>query len=259
MRSILCPADTSPEFDSRLETALALARCTGGHVTVQIATPLAQIAAWEPFGGAALSAAAFTQLRDDDEKLAGELSARLGHQDVAFDVTISSFARVDALSSASRLADVVVTSIADPALEEVALTVRPPVLAIPAGQPMTVFDGPVLVAWDGGHEAANALRAAMPLLRRASQVHVLTVREKDGGFPPTEALRYLSRHDVHAELHDAVATGPISETIAATAANFEAGLVVMGVFGHSRLREMLLGGVSRDLLKRSRVPLLLAH
>lgn len=259
MRSILCPADATPEFDSRLETALALARCTGGHVTAQIATPLAQIAAWEPFGGAALSAAAITQIRDDDEKLAGQLNTRLGHQDVPFDVVISDFARVDALSSASRLADLVVMSVGDPAIDEVALTVRPPVLAVPAGQPMTVFDGAVLVAWDGGHEAANALRAALPLLRMASRVHVLTVREKEGGFPPTEALRYLSRHDVHAELHDALATGPISETIAATAANFEVGLVVMGVFGHSRLREMLLGGVSRDLLERSRVPLLLAH
>jgi len=259
MRSILCPADTTAEFDCRLESALALARVMNGHVTLQIATPLAQIAAWEPFGGAALSAAAITQVRDEDEALARRLKERLTPQDVPFDVTISDSPRIDALASASRFADVTVMTVGDPALDEVALSVRGPVLAVPAHRPDTTFAAPVLVAWDGGHEAANALRAALPLLRLSSQVHVLTVREKDSDFPPTQALRYLSRHDVHAELHEAEPTGPISETIAATAANIGACLIVMGVYGHSRLREMLLGGVSRDLLERSRIPLLLAH
>lgn len=259
MRSILCPADSADSFDCRLETALALARTTGGHLTLQIATPLAQIAAWEPFGGAALSAAAIAQARDDDDKLAASLNARLAPQDVPFDVQQADEGRIDALASASRLADVTVMSIADPALEEVALTVRCPVLAVPGDRPMTDFTGPALVAWDGGHESANALRAALPLLRLARPVHVLTVREKASDFPPTEALRYLSRHEVHAELHEVPANGPISATIAETAQRLGAGLIVMGVFGHSRLRELLLGGVSRELLERSKVPLLLAH
>jgi nucleotide-binding universal stress UspA family protein len=259
MRSILCPADSSEAFDCRFETALALARTTSGHLTLQIATPLAQIAAWEPFGGAALSAAAIAQARDDDEKLARSLAARLAHQDVAFDVQQADEGRIDALASSSRLADVTVMSIADPALEEVALTVRCPVLAVPGDKPMADFSGPVVVAWDGGHESANALRAALPLLRLARPVHVVTVREKATDFPPTEALRYLSRHDVHAELHELPREGAISATITGTAHRLGAGLIVMGVFGHSRLRELLLGGVSRELLDHSKVPLLLAH
>lgn len=259
MRSILCPADSSKAFPCRLETALALARVTGGHLTLQIATPLAQIAAWEPFGGAALSAAAITQARDDDETLARMLAEKLTPQDVSFDIRIADEARIDAMASASRLADVVVMSIADPALEEVALTVRCPVLAVPGEKPASDFGGPVVIAWDGGHESANALRAALPLLRLARPVHVVTVREKSGDFPPTEALKYLSRHGVHAELHELERSGPISETIAEKAGQLGAGMIVMGVFGHSRLREMLLGGVSRDLLDRSQIPLLLAH
>ena len=259
MRSILGPADTSKSFPCRLETALELARTMSGHLTLQIATPIAQIAAWEPFGGAVISATAITQARDDDEKLASQLATQLSSQDVAFNVEVADDARAFALSSASRLADIVVMSMADPSLEDVALTVRCPVLAVPGDKPFTAFDGTVLVAWDGGPEAANALRAAVPLLHKARAVHVVTVREKQSDFPATDALAYLSRHEVHAELHEVTASGAVAEAIAATAREVGANLIVMGVFGHSRLRELLLGGVSRDLLDQSEIPLLLAH
>ena len=259
MRSILCPADSSKSFPCRLETALSLARVMRGHLTLQIATPIAQIAAWEPFGGAVISATAISQARDDDEKLAKTLATQLGSQDVPFSVELVDDARAFALASASRFADVIVMSIADPALEDVALTVRCPVLALPGDKPLANFAGPVLVAWDGGPEAAAALRAALPLLRIAGQIHVVTVREKQSDFPATDALSYLSRHEVHAELHEVVASGSIADAIVETAKRLGAQMIVMGVFGHSRLRELLMGGVSRDLLDKSEVPLLLAH
>ena len=259
MRSILCPADSSNSFTCRLETALALGRALRGHVTLQIATPIAQIAAWEPFGGAVISATAITQARDEDEKLAKALAVQLGSQDVPFDIEMADDARTFALSSGSRLADVIVMSMADPALEEVALAVRCPILAVPGNQPLANFGGPILVAWDGGAEAANALRAALPLLRMASQVHVVTVFEKESDFPATDALSYLSRHDVHAELHEVAASGSVSDAISQTAERLGVGLVVMGLFGRSRLRELLLGGVSRDMLDGSKIPLLIAH
>ncbi|MCW1383090.1 universal stress protein [Novosphingobium sp. KCTC 2891] len=259
MRSILCPADSAATLDDRVETALALARAKSGHVTFQIATPFAQMALWEPFGGAALSAAAINEVRTQDEKLAAELNARLGRQDVAFDVTVIDEGRIEGLAAASRFADLIVASLDDPALEEVGLEVRCPVLAVPRGTPLLRFDVPVLVAWDGGYEAANALRASLPFLRMASAVHLLTVREKSEDFPASEAASYLSRHDIHAEVHEAEPNGTIAFTIEETARRLGAGLVVMGLFGKSRLRELLLGGVSRSLLDRSLVPLLLAH
>ena len=259
MRSILCPADHSATSDCRVETALALARATNGHVSLQIAAPIAQITSWEPFGGAAISAAAIMQARDADDALAAGLEARLASQDVPFNVAVANYGRIEALASESRLADVIVMSIADPALEETALTVRCPVLAVSGTRPLSDFAAPILAAWDGSAQAANALRAALPLLRLASAVHVVTVREKQSDFPPTDALCYLSRHGIHAELHDVAPAGTISQTIAATARGLGAGLIVMGIYGHSRLRELLLGGVSRDLLKNSEVPLLLAH
>ena len=255
MRSILCPADSSKSFPCRLETAMALARVMRGHLTLQIATPIAQIATWEPFGGAVISATAISQAREDDEKLAKSLESQLGSQDIQ----LADNTRALALSGASRLADIVVMSMADPTLEDVALAVHCPVLAVPGDKPLNTFDGTVLVAWDGGPEAANALRASLPLLKSAGQIHVVTVREKQTDFPATEALSYLSRHGIHADLHDVTPTGSVSDAISATAREVGANLIVMGVFGRSRLRELLLGGVSRDLLDRSEIPLLLSH
>jgi len=259
MRSILCPVDTSNTLDDRVETALALARAVDGHVTFQIATPFAELALWEPFGGAALSAEAINQVRAADERLASDLDARLAPQDVKFDVVIVDEGRIEGVATASRFTDLVVTSLEDPTLEEIGLGVRVPVLAVPRGTPLLTFDAPVVVAWDGGHEGAAALRAALPLLRLAGSVHLLTVREKSDDYPAAEAASYLSRHGIHAECHEVEPVDSVATTITGFARQIGAGLIVMGLFGKSRLRELLLGGVSRALLDGSVVPLFLMH
>ncbi|WP_068077455.1 universal stress protein [Novosphingobium lentum] len=261
MRSIVCSADHQAAFDDRLETALALARATRGHLSLLIATPMSQLMTWEPFGGPALSAEAIRVAREDDDALAVRVKERLVHQDVPFDITTADMDRVEALGDAARLADVIVMGIDDVALKEVAIGVRCPVLAVPRGKPLLAFDGTVLIAWNGSREAANAMRAALPLLKLAAAVHVLAVGEDGLESDPGEALRYLSRHDIHAELHNAQigAGGTVAGVIAQTAATLDCGLVVMGVYGHSRLRELLLGGVSRTLLGQSDRALLLAH
>jgi nucleotide-binding universal stress UspA family protein len=259
MRSILCPVDNSVTLNDRVETALALARVTRGHVTFQIATPFADLALWEPFGGAALSAEAINQVRLGDEKLASDLDARLAPQDVPFDVVVVDDGRIEGVAAASRYTDLVVTSLEDPSLEEIGLGIRAPVLALPKGVPMLAFDRPVVIAWDGGHEAAAAMRASLDLLHLASAVHILSVQEKAEDYPGAEAASYLSRHGIHAECHVVQRDGSVSATIAGFAREKDAGLIVMGLFGKSRLRELLLGGVSRALLDRSELPLLLAH
>ncbi|MEI6642712.1 MAG: universal stress protein [Novosphingobium sp.] len=259
MRSILCPADSADTLDDRVETALALARVMRGHVSVQIATPFAQMALWEPFGGAALSAEVINEVRAADEQLGKDLDVRLTGQDVPFDIVLIDQGRVEGVAAAARFTDCIVASLDDPALEEVALGSRCPVLALPKGAPLLTFDKPVLLAWDGGHEAAAAMRAALPLLALASAVHILMVREHEDSFPARDAACYLSRHDIHAEVHEVARHGSISRMIADKAHELGAGLIVMGLFGKSRLRELLLGGVSRELLDTSVVPLLLAH
>ncbi|CAM4209471.1 UspA domain-containing protein [Novosphingobium lubricantis] len=259
MRSILCPIDISQSLDDRIETALALARTTGGHVCFQIATPFASMAVWEPFGGTSVSAVAIEEVRESNARLAKDLDARLAPQDVPYDVELRDQERIAAAAAGARFADVVVGSLNDPMIVETVLGLRCPVLAVPHGVPMLRFDQPALVAWDGGHEAANALRASLPLLHMAGEVHLLTVREKESSFPAADAARYLSRHGIHAVAHEAERNGTVAFTVEETARNLGAGLIVMGLYGHSRLRELLVGGVSREMLERATVPLLLAH
>jgi len=116
-------------------------------------------------------------------------------------------------------------------------------------------------ARDGGGEAARAMKAAVPLLAQAADVRVLTVAsDKADGFPPTEALRYLSRHGIKAELTELARGNSVEETLAAEVARVGAELLVMGAYSHSRLREFLFGGVTRFFLDElTAPPLLIAH
>ncbi|MFC4293686.1 universal stress protein [Novosphingobium tardum] len=259
MRSILVPADPRPSRDERIESALTVARATNGHVTVQVDVPITRYVSTDAFGGAALMREALEAARQDAEEKAAQISARLSSQDVPFDIEHSDEEAVESLVAGARLADLIVISFDDYCLNEVAVTARCPVLAIPAGHALLRLDQPAVVAWDGGHESANAMRAALPLLRLAESVHVVRVTEKENAFPPSDALCYLSRHDVHAELADCAPAGSIGVTLENAARRLNAGLIVMGAFGHSRLREMILGGVTKHFLTHSKVPLLLAH
>ena len=101
----------------------------------------------------------------------------------------------------------------------------------------------------------------MPLLSAAAEVQVLTVQSaKPDGFPPTEALRYLARHAVKAELVELPQGHSVEETLAAAVARAGADLFVMGAYGHSRLREFLFGGVTRFFLDDlTAPPMLIAH
>lgn len=92
-------------------------------------------------------------------------------------------------------------------------------------------------------------------------MRVLTVAtDKPNGFPATEALRYLARHGVKAELTELEQGSSVEETLAAEVARLGAGLLVMGAYSHSRLREFLFGGVTRFFLDDlTAPPLLMAH
>ena len=125
----------------------------------------------------------------------------------------------------------------------------------------------VLLTWNASRESARALREAMPLLERAETVTVLSSEpdysdaEFARGHPHAEELEhFLKSHGIESVpsgLSDSVTSA--SEAILGQAAEMNADLIVMGAYGHARLREIILGGVTRDLLKQTPVPLLLAH
>lgn len=120
----------------------------------------------------------------------------------------------------------------------------------------------VVVAWDGGHTAARALRDALPLLRLSKRVVVLTVSD-DKPVPAgsIEALRrFLARHAIITEHYDVRREAEtIGDDLQAHALAHDAGLFVMGAYGHSRIREFVLGGATRTVLGRLRLPTLMSH
>jgi len=125
----------------------------------------------------------------------------------------------------------------------------------------------VLLTWNASRESARAMREAMPLLERAETVVVLS-SEPDyldadiaRGHPHAEELmRFLKSHGIESVPGGVGDSGQSpADAILGQAAEMNADLIVMGAYGHARLREIILGGVTRDLLKQSPVPLLLAH
>lgn len=260
MRSILVNADRQPDNDARVDAAVDLARLSSGHVTVLVDTPATRYVAMDPMGGSYVISDALEQARAADDAAADAIEARLGRGDVPFDVMRSEDNPVNALATAARLADLVVVSQSSGLAGELALVSRTPALVLPADHRLELPIRRVCIAWDGGEQAAAALRASVPLLESCQLVKVVTVTEKPGGFPATEALRYLSRHGIHAELEQREKVGSTEETLAAAVAECHAELLVMGAYGKSRMREFLFGGVTAYFLgEQSSVPLLLAH
>jgi nucleotide-binding universal stress UspA family protein len=264
MRSILVYADRSPSMAARLETGLAIARMTSGHITVLVDTPIQRYVAMDPMGGSYVASEALHQALAQDEAQAGEIEAQLAGQDVTFDVVHSEDEPLDALASAARLADLVVlsrsTNLAGNLAGELAMASRTPVLVLPDRERLEFPLARAMIAWDGGNEAALALRCAVPLLAGCAAVTLATVTEKPGGFPAIDAASYLSRHGIGAEVTELTRKGSAEETLATEAARAEAGLLIMGAYGKSRMREYLFGGVTRYFLEEcSRPALLLAH
>lgn len=270
MRAILTLADTTREGETRLQTALAIARTTSGHVTLVISTPVNRYVAMDPFGGAYPMTEALNAMREQADALEAGLNARLSREDVPFTVIQCDSDAADALISASLYADIVLVSMnapGDPLLiggagiiGTVAVAGSAPVLALPSGAAQQ-FDGNALIAWNDSAEAASAVRAALPLLRRAGTVQLLTVAGKSGRRCDVDAiLRYLSRHDIHAERVDReVDLLTTEQVIEQTASELGTGWIVMGAYGHSRMRELLFGGVTRYMIDNARFPLFLAH
>jgi nucleotide-binding universal stress UspA family protein len=112
------------------------------------------------------------------------------------------------------------------------------------------------VTWDGGAASDAAIRAAVPLLRRASEVEVLTIGE---AADPADVAAYLDRHGCTVTARTEPKTGDVGAQLLQALTSSGATWCAMGAYGHSRLREQLFGGATKTLLAKSPIPLLLSH
>jgi nucleotide-binding universal stress UspA family protein len=145
---------------------------------------------------------------------------------------------------------------------DLALSVGRPVLVIPRYGSFARVGGRVLVAWNASREATRAVADALPLLQRAAEVTVLSI-DPEGDverLPGGDIARHLARHGVVVQA--ATVSGAdiaVGELLLSYAADHDIDLIVMGAYGHTRLREMVLGGATRSLLRHMTVPVLLSH
>ncbi len=138
-----------------------------------------------------------------------------------------------------------------------------PIVVVPHVQTRAATLERVLVCWDGSRPATRAIADALPFLRHAKAIDIVAVsgeRGKGGELAGTNMARHLARHGLKVELKRVSAgNADVPSAIRSHAAETGADFMVMGGYGHSRLREFILGGVTRTILTSSTVPVLMSH
>ena len=271
MQSILLHIGDDEGFEARMQVALDIARAFEGHITCLQAVNLEIFAPGDFYGSA--MAIALPAMKEKAEELRAKVEADLANEGVQWDWLIEEGSAVHRLLAHSALKDLIVVgahNVGDASsgpsrmVGDLVIRSRTPVLIVPADQTNLDCSAPAMVAWNNSSEACNVVRAALPMLKRASKVYLTTVTEETQDdrhdFAPLEGAAYLSRHGVECEVVEIPSGGSsVSDSLFSAAQMRECGYMVMGAYGRSRLAEMLLGGVTRQSLKEPQLPVLLAH
>ena len=270
MKSILVHVQDDNSFDYRLQTALELCRATNGHLRCLHVSSIQAYMAMDPFGGVFVMQDVLASIDDYDKKLQHRIEERLATEDVSWDYHQVTGNPVNVIVSEAALADVVVVGRDfEPENRRAPISFigemlgrsRTPLLVPPMDGARYYPAGAAMVAWNGSYESANAVRGAVGLLKLASNVIVVRVDPGENETLPAEELfKYLSRHGIEAQSR-VVETldGDIASALLDCADQSTATAIVMGGYSHSRIGEFVFGGVTRDLLEKSPVSLLIAH
>jgi nucleotide-binding universal stress UspA family protein len=262
------------ENDATLEYALALARTFEAHAAgvafAYEAVPPAMLMddvplTWiEEFRRDALKAAETAVARFNAAAGRAGIAVEARAMSASFDGTADAFSRI------ARRFDLSVVRQAEPEragptdliVEAALFSTGRPVVIVPYIQKDSVKLDRIMLAWDGGRPAARAASDAMPFLKRAKVVEVVMVAEhgKSDEAPGADIAQHLARHGLTVEVKQIVAPqAKPADVLLSHAADSGADFLVMGGFGHSRLREFVLGGVTRSLLSAMTVPTLMSH
>ena len=275
LKDLLVYVDDSEVCRARVDVAIHLAQTHNAHVVGLYAMPPLEIPV-------------YAEIRIPDEILAEQKEAARARAAKAKEAFVAVTDKADlssewrfveakpapTLALHGRTVDLVVVgqkddtdplAIAGSLTEDVVLDCGRPVLVIPSiGAPDTIGDR-VLVAWNASRQAARAVNDALPLLKQAQTVDLLAINSPghaagEGGMPSTDICQHLVRHGVNATAtHLEAQDISVGEMLLSRAADKGADLIVMGAYGHSRFRELVLGGATRHLLEHMTVPVLMAH
>ena len=216
--------------------------------------------------------------RDENEKTASDAIARFnegarraGVSSDARALSASLAGSADRFAAIARRFDLAVVGQAEPdraaptelIAEGALFSSGRPVLVVPYIQKAGLTLDRVMVCWDASRNAARAIADAMPFLKRARAIDVVIVaseRLKSDEIPGADIGQHLARHGLTVEVKRIVAPDTdVASTILSHAADTAADFIVMGGYGHSRLREFIWGGVTRGILSAMTLPTLMSH
>lgn len=276
IKDLVVHIDNSQTCEKRLQAAIQIARDHDAHLTgLYVMKPIAELMMYpiEPILG---------PVREQIQKPLQE------HRDAAramFDAVTNSAGIVaewresegqviGSLNISARYTDLVIlgqhqpSDIADQSYgvaDRLVVGCGRPCLVIPYIGAPEAFGKQVLVAWNAGRESIRAVNDALPMLQRAEKVRVVAVdppagKRGEGDIPCADICHHLARHGVKAEAVSLTAPDiDVGNFLLSHAANLNADMIVMGAYGHSRLSEMVLGGVTRAILDQMTVPVFMSH
>ena len=267
MKNILLLVHDDPGQEARVQAALDLTRALDGHLTCL------DVAAMPVISGDIYSATVEVQLLTDQRNRAAQnrdrLKARLTGEDVPWNWVEAAGQIAPSLAEAAKMADLIVLSrrLDSPSEHDmraiagqVVIASDRAVVAVP--EHSRGFDpaGVALIAWNGSDEAMKAVQEAVPLLQLARNVTIVEIDHGNVETPAEDAATYLSRHGIRpVVVRRRGGDEPVGDTLLAEAKAADAAYIVMGGFRHSRMIEALFGGVSREMLGASPVPVIMAH
>ena len=275
LKDILVYVDGGKQTPELLEAAIYLAKEHDAHLTGVNVLPPINI---PPYIKAELTtmvlAAQDTILRSSVQKAREFFEEATKRASLEKDWRVFKGDTVEVLNQQARFFDLVVLgqrdadgdgARADSGMpDRVILGVGRPVLTIPFAGKFPTTGKRIMLAWDGSRLATRAVGDAMPFLEAAKKVIVMTVNPKNGGKgtddPGADMCLHLSRHGINAEPHHVYAEDiDDGSMLLSQAADKRADMLVMGAYGHSRWRELVLGGVTRHILEHMTVPVLMTH
>lgn len=260
-----------------LEAALNLARSDGGHLDI-LCLGIDRTQPGFYYAGAHTLAlqTGLAEAQADAIRLEAEVKEKLDARDATWEAHGLSTQLPNlsqTLAHRTRFADIAVLSRPygdgrghenEAIVESALFDARIPVLVIPdEGEIPDTIDR-VVVGWNESPEALNAIRAALPILKSAAVVNIAIIdpptHAPDRSDPGGAVSKMLSRHGIATEISVLAKTMPrVSDVIARHVTDQNADILVMGAYGHSRIRESILGGATRNMLQMANLPVLMAH
>jgi len=273
-KTILVHCDASPRLSRRLEIAVDLALRFDAHlVGIHVQAPI-EVPAFAAGPVPDLYSAYEVSAKAQHDAAAAAYEEAIKGSHLSSEWRLAKGYHEEELVIQARYADLLVLGQTEPDLDTQTPRDLPETVAVSSGRGALVIPyagdrakpgKSVLLCWNASRESARAAAEALPFLMMSDKVTVLVVDTKQlgsrhGPEPGADVATWLARYGVRVTVdHEAAADADVGEVILSRAADHDVDLIVMGLYGHSRLREVILGGASRTLLSSMTVPVLMAH